>query len=248
MAKILMINGSQRKKTTYHLLKKIGEQFNEHEVEILNVSDYDVKPCVGCENCLRKGTCHIQDDASIILNKMIEADGLIIGSPVHLRQIPGYLKNIFDRGCAWYHRSPVVGKPVLFVTTTQVTGSKASIQYLKDLSVQWGTIDAGNISRTLFTLEKPLLEKDFSKFKKYLNKENLVKYKPSWKQIFEFHTQKVLAEEILPIDLEFWEKQGYLKRPYFFICKINYVKRFVGYLYYKFLKNIISKNKKQNIE
>jgi multimeric flavodoxin WrbA len=247
MAKILMINGNQGKKTTYHLLQRIGELFSEHDVEIVNVSDYNVKPCVGCENCLRKGTCHINDDADIILNKMIEADGVIIGSPIHLRHIPGYLKNIFDRGCAWYHRSPIVGKPVLFVTTTQVTGSKAAINYLKDLSVQWGTVDAGNISRTLFTLDKPLLKKNLNKFKKYLDKENLKKYKPSMKQIFEFNTQKVLAEEILPIDLEFWKEKGYLSSPYFFTCKINFLKRFVGYSYYKFLKNIISKNKKKDL-
>lgn len=247
LAKILIINGSQRKKNTFDLLQRIAEHFNGYDVEILNISDYNIQTCSGCENCLRKGTCPIKDDANIILEKMIKADGLIIGAPIHLRQIPGTLKNIFDRGCAWYHRSPVVGKPILFVTTTQVTGSKATIKYLKDLSVQWGTIDSGNISRTLFNLDKPVLEKDFSKFKKYLKEENLKKYRPSFKQVFEFNTQKILAEEILPIDLEYWTEQGYINHPYFFQCRINFVKRLLGFSYYKFLKNIISKNKLDSI-
>jgi len=248
MANILMINGSQRKRNTYKLLQRIAEQFKEHEVEIIHLNDYDVKPCVGCENCLRKGTCHITDDASSILNKMIDADGIIIGAPIHLRQIPGYLKNIFDRGCAWYHRSPLVGKPILFATTTQVTGTKAAIKYLQDLSVQWGTVDSGNISRTTFNMEKPIQEKKLLKFKLYLDETNLKKYRPSFKQLFEFSTQKVLAEEILPIDLEFWQEHGYIKSPYFFPCRINFVKRFSGFLYYKFLQFIISKNKKTDME
>jgi len=247
MAKILIINGSQRKKTTYNLLNNLTEYLSEHEIEFINVGDYQVKPCVGCEHCLRKGTCPIKDDAKIVLDKMVEADGIIIGSPIYLRHIPGYLKNIFDRGCAWYHRSPLVGKPMFFVMTTQVTGRKNALKYLKDLSVQWGTIDTGTVSRTTFTLDKNPLKKDLIEFKKYLNKDNLKHYKPSFKRIIEFQTQKILAEEILPIDLVFWKEQGYINRPYFFQCKINLCKRTIGFIYYKFLKNIIAKNKRVNI-
>ena len=246
MAKILIINGSQRKKNTFNVLKRIEKEFSNDEVEFINVSDYNVKPCIGCEQCLRKGICHIQDDSTKILNMMIEADGIIIGTPIYLRQIPGNLKNIFDRGCEWYHRSPIVGKPVFFVTTTQVTGTKSAMIYLRDLTVQWGIIYTGKINRTVFNLDKPLDLKNLIKFKKYLNKDNLKKYKPTLKQVFEFNTQKVLAEEILPIDQEYWEEKGYIDNPYFFKCKINPIKRILGFLYYKVLKNLISKNKTTN--
>lgn len=244
MAKILIINSSQRKQNTYSLLKRIKDEFQNHEVEFINVSDYDVKPCIGCENCLRKGVCNIEDDSKKILAKMIEADGIIIGTPIYLRQIPGNLKNIFDRGCEWYHRSPIVGTPMFFVTTTQVTGTKSAMNYLRDLSVQWGVIYTGKINRTLFNIDKPIDPKDLKMFKKHLKKDSLKQYKPSYKQIFEFNTQKVLAVEILPIDQEYWEKKGYIGSPYFFKCKINPIKRLSGYLYYKFLTNLISKNKK----
>ncbi len=243
MAKILIINGSQRKRNTFNLLKKIEKEFSNDEVKFVNVSDYNVKPCTGCEQCLRKGMCHIQDDAIKILDMMIEADGIIIGTPIYLRQIPGNLKNIFDRGCEWYHRSPIVGKPIFFATTTQVTGTKSAMTYLIDLTVQWGIIYTGKINRTVFNLDKPLEKNSFRKFKKYLNKDNLLKYRPTLKKIFEFNTQKVLAEEVLPIDLEYWNEKGYIGSPYFFKCKINPISRLLGYLYYKFLKNIISKNK-----
>lgn len=245
MAKILLINSSHRKKNTYGLLKKIEHKLDSHETEIVHISDYNIKPCVGCENCMRKGTCHINDDAELLLNKMIEADGIVIGAPIYLRQIPGVLKVLFDRGCSWYHRSPMVGKPILFVTTTQVTGTKSAITYLKDLSVQWGSIYSGEITRTMFKLDNPVNEKDLKRFKRYLDSKNLKKYRPSMKHITEFNTQKVLAEEVLPLDLQYWTDNGYIEAPYFFKCRINFCKRFIGFIFYKFLKNIISKNKEE---
>jgi len=42
MAKILIINGSRRKKNTYNLLKRIEKEFLNDEVEVLNVSDYNL--------------------------------------------------------------------------------------------------------------------------------------------------------------------------------------------------------------
>lgn len=243
MAKILIINGSHRKKNTYSLLQNISNELGEHDIEFIHVSDYEVKPCIGCEKCLRKGNCHIDDDSQKIHDKMIEADGIIIGTPIYLRQIPGNLKNIFDRGCEWYHRSPIIGKPVLFATSTQVTGTKSAVKYLKDLTIQWGIIFAGAINRTVFNLDKPIKTKKLDKFLKYLNKDNLKTYTPSYKQVLEFNVQKVLAEEILPIDQLYWEEQGYINSPYFYKCRINIIKRFVGYSYYKFLSKIISKNK-----
>ncbi len=244
--KILMINGSYRKKNTYGLLKKIESLLSEHDIEVCNISDYNIKPCVGCENCIRKGNCHINDDADILLSKMIEADGIIIGSPVHLRQIPGALKVLFDRGCSWYHRSPLVGKPIFFVTSTQVTGTKNSLKYLKDLTVQWGIIFTGSIKRTVFNYDKPIEKKAFNIFLKYLDGNNRKKYSPSFKEIYEFNTQKVLAEEILPLDKAYWQEKGYLDMPYFYKCRVNVFKRVFGFVYYTFLSHIISKNKIEN--
>lgn len=243
MKKILILNGSQRLKGTYTLLKIIEKKFDKYTVEFVNIKDYDLKPCIGCENCLRKGTCNINDEAHQLLDKLVSADGIVIGTPVYLRQLPGYLKVLFDRACSWYHRSPLVGKPIMFVVTTQVTGLKQVINQLKDLSLQWGTIYCGNISRKIFNIEDKLDDKSLKSFKYYLEDKNKKNYKPSIKQITEFNTQKVLSECILPIDLEHWTEKGYIGKPYFYGCKINVFKRSLGYLYYKMLSYFIDKNK-----
>lgn len=243
MKKILIINSSIRKKFTYSLLKKLENLVSDYEVEFISIKDFKIKPCVGCENCILKGNCNIKDDAEVLLSKMKMADGIILGTPVYLRQISGYLKLLIDRGCAWYHRSPLVGKPIFFVTTTQVTGSKQAIKYLEDLSVQWGTLYAGSLSRTMFKLDNELNKNILSKFKFFLEDSNRKKYKPSLKQILEFNTQKVLAVHVLPLDRKFWEEKGYIQRPYFYDCKVNIFKRIIGYLFYRMLSYFIGKNK-----
>lgn len=243
MKRILIINSSIRKKSTYSLLKRVESLLDEYEVEFLSIKDFDVKPCNGCENCLRRGKCNIKDEADIMLTKMSSADGIVIGTPVYLRQISGYLKILIDRGCAWYHRSPLVGKPILFVTSTQATGSKQAVKYLEDVSTQWGTIHAGSISKTMFNFEREFKKDALSKFMYYLEDDNKKNYRPNLKQVIEFHTQKVLAVNILPLDLTYWTEKGYLNKPYFYTCRINIFKRIIGYLYYKMLSYFISKNK-----
>ena len=243
MQKILILNGSIRKKSTYFLLKKIQKEFDNYSVEFININDYNIKPCIGCEKCILNGTCNLKDDTKIILDKMVESDGIIIGTPVYLRHLSGLVKVLLDRGCSWYHRSPLVGKPIIFASTTQVTGSKETMKYLMDLSLQWGTINVGNISRTMFNLDKDLETKIINRFKFYLPDSSKLNYKPSLKQIIEFNTQKVLAVNIIPLDKKYWENKGIINSPYFYSCKINFLKKLFGLLYYKMLSYFIKKIK-----
>jgi multimeric flavodoxin WrbA len=247
MSKILMINVSHRKKNTYNFLMRVSKIYASHDVELINLTDYEIKDCLGCEACMKKGNCVINDDVSKIFNKIIEADGIILGTPVYIRQIPGRLKILFDRACSWYHRPPVAGKPIFFITTTQASGSKQTVNTLNDIAMQFGFINTGSISRTLFNMDKVINEKAFRKFNFFLNPFNTKKYKPKLKQIIEFNTQKVLAEEILPLDKVFWATHGYLKLPYFYKCRIHPLIRFIGFIYYKFLSHLISKNKTASI-
>lgn len=88
--KIIAINGSPRKnKNTATLLKKAveGVQSEDSEVELINLYDLNYKGCISCFYCKRKdkkkGTCIIKDDLSPVLEKIKEADGLILASPIY---------------------------------------------------------------------------------------------------------------------------------------------------------------------
>jgi multimeric flavodoxin WrbA len=114
MKKVIAINSSRRKKNTYNILQQIKARLTEDiQVDIINLSDYQIKECVGCENCIRKGTCHINDDAEALMRKLTEYDGIIIGTPIYMNNISGTLKVFVDRTCRWLHRPELVAKPIL---------------------------------------------------------------------------------------------------------------------------------------
>jgi len=68
------------------------------ETELWTVAGKDIRPCDGCDACLKKGgECHIKDDIQGLQQKMIAADGLIFGSPVYLWSVTAQAKIIIDR-------------------------------------------------------------------------------------------------------------------------------------------------------
>ena len=92
MTKALFINGSPRKNgNTAQLLKRAMEGAREAgaEVEMVNLYDRSLnyKGCMSCFACKikggKKGICSFKDDLKPILEKAMEADVLVCGSPVY---------------------------------------------------------------------------------------------------------------------------------------------------------------------
>ncbi|MEM4251666.1 MAG: flavodoxin family protein [Candidatus Bathyarchaeia archaeon] len=67
------------------------------QTEIVRISDKDIKPCDACMSCRKTGECKIKDDLEPIFNKMIEADGLILASPVYFGSATPQIKALIDR-------------------------------------------------------------------------------------------------------------------------------------------------------
>ncbi|MBS7622543.1 flavodoxin family protein [Candidatus Bathyarchaeota archaeon] len=67
------------------------------QTEIVRISDKDIKPCDACMSCRKTGECKIKDDLESIFNKMIEADGLILASPVYFGSATPQIKALIDR-------------------------------------------------------------------------------------------------------------------------------------------------------
>lgn len=112
--KVLAINGSPRKKGNTQILideaaKEIGKA--GIDFESISIADYDIKPCNGCEKCYKKHwDCPIKDDAARVLKKMVEADGLVIGSPVYCGGVTAQLKALMDRSVMAYQESAFKNK------------------------------------------------------------------------------------------------------------------------------------------
>jgi multimeric flavodoxin WrbA len=243
MKKVLAINGSKRKFNTFSLLKAICSELEKHsiETEIVNIMDFNIKGCIGCETCLRKNKCVIKDDAEVVMEKLKSCDGIILGSPVYMGNISGNLKVFIDRTCRWFHRPELVGKPSFAVVTTAGSGLKDTSNYIEKVLIQWGTMPSGRIARNVKNLKDSIKQDDIKTFIEYINSSSINKHKPSLNQVIHFQVQKVLAEKILDIDKQFWIDNDWMSRIYYYDCSIGFMKKMLGKLFYRFLFKKVKK-------
>ena len=99
--RILAINGSHRKgKNTAFMLRIVLEEASKlgAQTELIDLADFRIERCQGCNKCLRNPTCTIQDDdMGLIAEKLLSAHGIVLGSPVYWGNVTGLMKNFMDR-------------------------------------------------------------------------------------------------------------------------------------------------------
>jgi len=100
--KVVAFNGSPRRKGNTEIL--INEVFKVLEsdgiqTEIIQLGNKVVHGCTACSKCveIKDGKCHIKNDLiNYCIEKMIEADGIIIGSPVYFADVTPEVKALID--------------------------------------------------------------------------------------------------------------------------------------------------------
>jgi len=78
-----------------HALRRI--QTHDFSTEIVELSGRNIQACKGCDICREKRSCAIDDDLMPLFEKMLEADGILIGCPVYTGSAPGLLKAFLER-------------------------------------------------------------------------------------------------------------------------------------------------------
>ncbi len=104
MKNVLILSGSPRKGGNSDLLCDEfmrGAKEAGHKVTKINVADKKIAPCRGCYYCNEhNGKCIHKDDMTDILQAMIDADVLVLASPVYFYSIDAQLKALIDRTVA----------------------------------------------------------------------------------------------------------------------------------------------------
>ena len=105
MKKAIILNASPRRNfNTAKLLKEAqrGAEEAGAEVEYINLFDLNYKGCISCFACKIKGSktnglCAYKDELRPVLEKIVEADAVIIGSPIYYSSPTGTFRNLVER-------------------------------------------------------------------------------------------------------------------------------------------------------
>lgn len=103
--KIIAINGSPRKNAnTATLLKNAleGASKNGAQTELIHLYDLNYQGCVSCFACKLKsgksyGKCAHKDELKPLLEKLREADAILLGSPIYFGNITGMMRSFIER-------------------------------------------------------------------------------------------------------------------------------------------------------
>lgn len=97
---VLCIQGSPRRKGNTAIL--ISEFVDEAkvmgaEVQTVEISKKNISPCIECKVCEKRGYCPIDDDMQQIYHLFVQADLVVIGTPMFFYAPPAQLKALIDR-------------------------------------------------------------------------------------------------------------------------------------------------------
>jgi multimeric flavodoxin WrbA len=101
--KVVAFNGSPRRDgNTTILIRRLFSELEERgiETELVQLSDKEIRGCIACGKCMENidQRCAVKTDAANeYIEKMLGADGIILGSPVYFQDVTSEMKALIDR-------------------------------------------------------------------------------------------------------------------------------------------------------
>lgn len=98
--KVLAINGSPRLDgNTFKCLSMVLDEAKSlgAETELVQLTGKKLGGCRGCYECIKAKKCTQEDDFQEVFSKIVEANAIILGSPVYHSSITAELKAVLDR-------------------------------------------------------------------------------------------------------------------------------------------------------
>jgi multimeric flavodoxin WrbA len=104
--RVLILSASPRRNGNSDILSALfmtGAIAEGNQVEKIFLRDKKINYCLGCLACQSNGgSCVQKDDMNEIIDKMIEADVIVMATPVYFYCMSAQLKTLIDRTCSRY--------------------------------------------------------------------------------------------------------------------------------------------------
>lgn len=149
--KVLIISSSPRKEKsqTFLLAREVLSGCGNQDVEsvVIHLCDLKIEFCRHLEACHNKIlSCPIKDDVHMILQKMLEADGIILASPNYINQVTASMKALFDRASHFIHCKRLLGKYITGVVSSGSGQNKEVLDYIGYYAHTCGAQYSGGVS------------------------------------------------------------------------------------------------------
>jgi len=147
--KVLGLNASPKGKEsqTLRLVLAVldGAEVEGAETELIDVCDHDISFCTACGACYAKGECSQTDDFPDIFDKMLDADGIVLGSPNYIDSITAQMKVVFDRMADAIHCQMFSGKYGCAVCTAGGSNEMEVAGYMNKVLTSLGAQVVGSV-------------------------------------------------------------------------------------------------------
>ena len=148
--KIIGINASPKgeKSQTRRLVMGVleGARKAGADVTFVDICALDISYCTACGTCYAKGECIHDDDYPALLGKMLEADGIVLGSPNYINQVTAQLKTVLDRMADVVHCQAFSGKYGCAVCTAGGSFAEEVADYMNMALLHYGATTVGKVA------------------------------------------------------------------------------------------------------
>lgn len=229
---ITIIHGTNRRGSTYHITHQIIEKLDERIHPIITeyfVPQALLQACVGCYQCIYESEtkCPHASSTLPIKQSMLEADLIVLTSPVYVFDVSGSMKTLLDHfAYQWMSHRPeksMFNKLGLSVVTAAGAGLKSTEKTLKTNLHFWGIKQTFGLKHAVMSKSyeeisekiKAKLEKKTDKMARKISNAYLKpKKKPEFITRLYFYAMRMGKKghpEWGETDYNHWLKQNYFK-------------------------------------
>jgi len=130
------IQGGNTDRLVQALLEQSGREYT-----FVNLSTLDFVPCRGCARlCAKSNMCPLEDGLEPYLKPILEADALVLASPVHAGTITAWMFMFLSRIWCFHHlKNLLEDKPLLLaITALHRTSKHGAVRGFEETVSRWG--------------------------------------------------------------------------------------------------------------
>ena len=111
----------------------------------VDVCALKIQYCTACTTCYAKGECIHDDDIPALYEKLLDADGIVLGSPVYINSVTAQLKTMLDRMADSVHCLHFTGKYGCAVSTAGGAMADETAEYMNAAMRMLGATTVGTV-------------------------------------------------------------------------------------------------------